>query len=61
MICAFFCTFSSAGAWTISLIIPFASMLYSFLYYFLPSFATALVGTILIYPKRAEFGHGTVS
>lgn len=61
LICAVICTFSSAGAWTISLIIPFASMLYSFLYYFLPSFATALVGTVLIYPKRAEFDHGTAS
>lgn len=55
MICAVVCTFSSAGAWIISLIIPFASVLYSFLYYFLPSFAMALVGTILIFPRRAEF------
>jgi hypothetical protein len=57
MICAGLCTFSSAGAWTVSLVIPFASMLYSFLYYFLPSFAMALVGTVLIYPRRAEFEH----
>jgi len=61
LVCAVVCTFSSAGAWTISLIIPFASLLYSFLYYFLPSFAMALVGTILIYPRRAEFDQGTVS
>ncbi len=58
MICAVLCTFSSAGAWTVSLAIPFASLLYSFLYYFLPSFAVALVGTLLIYPRRAEFAHG---
>ena len=61
VICAVVCTFSSAGAWTISLTIPFASVLYSFLYYFLPSFATALVGTILIYPRGAEFDQGATS
>lgn len=61
VICAVVCTFSSAGSWTISLIIPFASVLYSFLYYFLPSFAVALVGTILIYPRKAEFDKVTKS
>jgi hypothetical protein len=55
MISAVLCTVSGAGAWILSMIIPYASMLYSFLYYFLPVLLTALIGTLLIYPRRAEF------
>ena len=55
LVCSGLCTIASAGAWTVSLIIPFANLLYSFLYYFLPAFATALTGTILIWSRKAEF------
>jgi len=55
MASAVICTLSGAGAWTISMIIPFANPWYSLLYYFLPMFAAALIGTVLIYPRRAEF------
>lgn len=55
MLFAFLCTVSGAGAWTTSMIIPYAKAWYSFLYYFLPDFATALIGTVLIYPRKAEF------
>jgi hypothetical protein len=55
MVLAVLSTFSGAGTWTISMIIPFANAWTSFLYYFLPMFATVLTGTILIYPRRAEF------
>lgn len=55
MISAILCTFSGAGAWILSVIIPYASILYSFLYYFLPVLLTALIGTLLIYPRKAEF------
>ncbi len=49
------CTVSGAGAWLESLIIPLANPWYSFLFYLLPSFTTALIATTLIYPKKAEF------
>lgn len=55
MACAVLCTLSGAGAWTVSMIIPLANAWYSFLYYFLPAFTTALIGTVLIYPRKAEF------
>lgn len=55
MVCAILCTLSGAGAWTISMIIPFSKLWYSFLYFFLPAFATSLIGTALIYPRKAEF------
>ena len=55
MISAIFCTLSGAGAWIISMIIPFANMWYSFFYYFLPLFVMPLTGTALIYPRKAEF------
>ncbi len=55
MSCAVLCTLSGAGAWTISLIIPFANAMYSLLFYFLPAFITALIGTLLVYSRRAEF------
>jgi len=52
---AVLCTISGAGAWTVSMIIPFARTWYSILFYFLPTFATALIGTVLIYRRKAEF------
>lgn len=59
MIFSLFCTISGAGAWIESMTIPLANLWYSFLFYFLPSFTTALVATILIYPRKAEFTHQT--
>jgi hypothetical protein len=55
MFCAVVCTFSGLGSLTISMIIPFASLWYSFFYYFLPLFIMPLAGTVLIYPRKAEF------
>jgi len=49
------CTLSGAAAWILSMVIPSASMFTSFLYYFLPMFLTALIATVLIYPRKAEF------
>lgn len=49
------CAFSGAGAWVISMIIPYANLWYSLLYYFLPMFLTALISLVLIFPRRAEF------
>jgi len=55
MISAVLCTVSGAGAWILSMIVPYASVLYSFFYYFLPVLLTSLIGTLLIYPRKAEF------
>jgi len=49
------CTISGGGAWITSMIIPDSKLLNSVLYYFLPVFLTPLVGTVLIYPRKAEF------
>jgi hypothetical protein len=49
------CTFSGAGAWIISMIIPWANVGYSLFYYFLPVFSLPLIGALLIYPRKAEF------
>jgi hypothetical protein len=49
------CTLSGAGTWIISMIVPFANIWYSFFYYFLPMFTMPLTGTLLIYPRKAEF------
>jgi len=55
VVSAILCTLSGFGSWIISMVIPFANIQYSLLYYFLPMFATALIGTVLIFPRRAEF------
>jgi hypothetical protein len=49
------CTFSGMGAWLLSVIIPYSYAWYSFLFYFLPVFLTALIGTLLLYPRKVEF------
>jgi len=49
------CVVSGAGAWIISMIIPYANLRYSLLFYFLPVFLTALISIVLILPRRAEF------
>lgn len=55
MISALLCTFSGVGAWLLSIVIPYSYAWYSFLFYFLPVLLTALIGTLLIYPRKAEF------
>ena len=49
------CTLSGGGAWIISMIILKAVMVQSLFRYFLPLFVTPLVGTILIFFRKAEF------
>lgn len=55
MISALLCTISGGGAWLLSIVIPYSYAWYSFLFYFLPVLLTALMGTLLIYPRKAEF------
>lgn len=55
MVSAIVCTFSGVGVWVISMIIPFANVQYSLLYYFLPMVVPALIALVIIYPRRAEF------
>jgi hypothetical protein len=57
MLTAVVCTFAGAASWTVSMIIPYAAqwLWNSILYYFLPMFLAPLIGTVLIYPRRAEF------
>jgi len=55
MLSAVVCSFSGAGAWTISMIIPYANLPYSFLFFFLPVFLTALMSIMFIFPRKAEF------
>lgn len=49
------CTLSGGATWILSMIIPHSDALQSFLYYFLPLFATAFIGTVLILFRKAEF------
>jgi len=55
MISAILCTVSGAGAWMLSMVIPYWYWSYSLLFYFLPVFLTALVGTLMTWPRKAEF------
>lgn len=55
MISAVLCTLSGCGAWIISMIIPHSDVFQSFLYYFLPLFATSSTGTALVLFGKAEF------
>lgn len=55
MVSSLLCTVSGLGAWFLSMIIPYSYAWYSFLFYFLPVFLTALIGTVLLYPRKAEF------
>ncbi|MDH5634848.1 MAG: zinc ribbon domain-containing protein [Candidatus Bathyarchaeota archaeon] len=48
-------TLTGGGSWIISMVIPHSNIAYSILYYFLPLFATSLIGTLLIFSKKAEF------
>ncbi len=55
MIFSAICACSACGAWVISLIIPHASIVASFLYYFMPLLLPSVTATVLIFPRRAEF------
>jgi hypothetical protein len=52
-------TVSCIAAWTISIVEPFTNLGSSFFYFFLPLVLPALVGTLLIYPRKAEFDQKT--
>lgn len=48
-------TLAGGGSWIISMVIPHSTVAYSMLYFFLPRFATSLIGTLLLSPRKAEF------
>jgi hypothetical protein len=48
-------TLTGGCSWVISMVIPHSNIAYSVLYYFLPRFATSLMGTLLVSPRKAEF------
>jgi hypothetical protein len=52
---ALLCTLSGGGVWIISLIIPHSNVVQSLVFYFFPLFATSLIGTALIFLRKAEF------
>ena len=55
MMSAMLCTLSGAGLWITSMTAPIVVLWESMLYVFTPLFLAPLLGTILIYPRRAEF------
>ncbi len=55
MVSAVLCTLSGAGAWILSMVIPYVQLSQSLLFYFLPILLTALIGTLIIWPRKAEF------
>jgi RNA polymerase subunit RPABC4/transcription elongation factor Spt4 len=48
-------TISCIAAWAISILEPFTNLGSSFFYFFLPLVLPALIGTLLVYPRKAEF------
>jgi hypothetical protein len=48
-------TLAGCGSWVISMVILHSAIAYSMLYFFLPRFATSLIGTLLLLPRKAEF------
>lgn len=52
---AFLLTISCVAAWTLSIVEPFSNLGSSFFYFFLPLVLPALIGTLLVYPRKAEF------
>jgi RNA polymerase subunit RPABC4/transcription elongation factor Spt4 len=48
-------TVSCVAAWIISIVEPFTNLGSSFFYFFLPLVLPALIGTLLVYPRKAEF------
>lgn len=55
MTSAVLCTLSSAGSWFLSIIVPAASWGPSLFFFFMPLLFPALIGTVLIFPRKAEF------
>jgi len=55
MVSAVFCTLSSAVSWVMSLVVPASNWGTSLFSFFLPLLFPSLTGTILIFPKKAEF------
>ena len=55
IVCAILSTISGGSAWITSIIIPFSNWGYSTYYFFLPLLIPALIGALLILPRRAEF------
>jgi len=55
VVSAVVCTVMGAGAWVLSMITPFSNMSSSFFYYFLPVFTFPLIGTVLVFSRKAEF------
>lgn len=55
LVSAILCTLSGLGSWILSMVIPFSNVWYSFLYYFLPMVTTALIGAVMIFPRKPEF------
>lgn len=49
------CLISGVGLWTVSMIIPYANVWFSFVYFFLPIVLPAFIGIALFYPRRQEF------
>jgi Na+-translocating ferredoxin:NAD+ oxidoreductase RnfD subunit len=52
-------TVTCVAAWTISIVEPFTNLGSSFFYFFLPLVLPALIGTLLVYPRKAEFDNKT--
>lgn len=48
-------TFTCVAAWIISILEPFTNLGSSFFYFFLPLVLPALIATLLVYPRKAEF------
>lgn len=55
MASAVFCTISCGAAWIVSMTIPHSNPTQSLFYYFLPLLATAFIGIVLIFFRKAEF------
>jgi hypothetical protein len=55
MISAVLCTVSGAGLWITSMTAPIVVLWETVVYLFTPLFLAPLLGTILIYPRKAEF------
>ena len=55
LVLASFLTVSCIASWTISIVEPFTNLGSSFFYFFLPLVLPSLIGTLLVYPRKAEF------
>ena len=55
MVSTIICMLSGGSVWAISMIIPYAHVWSSFLYYFLPMFVPSLIAVVMISTRKAEF------